>query len=145
MKEERYLTQRDAAILSDLAEELLRVRDTGYNAADALVNLLSSAILLPENEPAPNVVQLYSEVLYRRIGSEDLRSVMLVRPGDTNGELARASVLAPLALALLGRRKGDIVDIRLPFNAVQFVEIVGVGSECTALREARAAADVPGE
>lgn len=128
MNNERYLTQHDAATLSELAEKLLRVRDTGYNAAEALLELLSSATLLPEDTERNDIVSLYADITYRRIGSEGLQNIMLVCPHDANSDLARVSVLAPLALALLGRVKGSIVDIHLPFNAVQYIEIVDVGA-----------------
>lgn len=126
MNIERYLTKHDAAVLSRLAEQQLRVRDVRFNAAERLIDLISSSILLPENAERKDCVTLYSRADYRKVGSDERRSLVIVCPQDANEALARVSILAPLALALIGRRRHSIVEVALPFDKVEFVEIMEV-------------------
>lgn len=126
MKIERYLTQHDAALLSKLAEHMLRVRDVKINAGEALIELISSSILLPDNAVRKDCVSLYSQVTYCEVDSEQRYSVVIVAPQDANQTLARVSVLAPFALAVIGRPVGSLVEIHLPFDKVQFVKILEV-------------------
>lgn len=128
MKIERYLTQADATVLSRLAEQLLRVRDVKFNAGEDLIDLLSTAILLPENSERKDCVSLYAEVTYSPVGSDDKQIIVIVCPQDANQALARVSVLAPVALALLGRTVGTVVDVPLPFGQMQTVRVLDVTS-----------------
>lgn len=126
MQIERYLTQDDATILSKLAERMLRVGDAKFDAGEQLIALLSKAILLPENSPKKNCVSIYSEVTYCEIGRDERKTITIVSPRDANQILARVSVLAPLAMAMIGREVGSIVEVRLLFDQVQFVKILDV-------------------
>ncbi len=126
MKIERYLTQDDAATLSKLAEHLMRVRDVKINPGEKLIELISTAILLPENVRRKDCVSLHSEVTYSKIGPDDQQSVVIVCPQDANQALAHVSILAPIAMALIGRKVRSIVEVQLPFDHVQFVKILDV-------------------
>jgi regulator of nucleoside diphosphate kinase len=126
MRFERFLTQADASTLSRLAEHLLRVRDVKFNVAERLVELIATAILLPENVVRPDCVSLQSTVTYRVVGTDAHRTVHIACPLDACDALAHVSILAPLAMALVGRPVGSIVEVTLPFNQIQYVEIVDV-------------------
>ena len=126
MRFERFLTQADASALSRLAEHLLRVRDVKFNVAERLIELIATSILLPENAVRPDCVSLQSTVTYRVVGTDAHWTVHIVCPLDAGSALAHASILAPLAMALMGRPVGSIVDVTLPFNQIQYVEIVDV-------------------
>ena len=126
MTTERYLTQHDATMLSKLAEQLLRTRDVDFNQAEKLIDLIAASILLPENTPRKDCVSLYSRVRYRHVGSKDEQSIVIVCPHDVNETLVRVSILAPLAMALIGRPEGTIVEVELPFNRAQSIEILEV-------------------
>ncbi|WP_019143323.1 GreA/GreB family elongation factor [Noviherbaspirillum massiliense] len=126
MKIERYLTQNDAATLSRLAEELLRLRDVKVNAGEKLIELISGSMLLPENVRRKDCVSLYSEVTYCKIGPDDQHTVTIVCPQDANQTLAHVSILAPIAMALIGRKLRSIVEVELPFGNVQFVKILDI-------------------
>lgn len=126
MKNERFLSQEDAAVLCRLAEHLLRMRDVTFNYAEQLIELIGSSILLPENTARNDCVALYSEVNFREVGSMRLETIFLVCPQDTQDSLARVSILAPIALSLLGRPLASITAVVLPFFKVRYVEIVGI-------------------
>ncbi|WP_334190750.1 GreA/GreB family elongation factor [Noviherbaspirillum sp.] len=124
MKIERFLSQEDAATLSRIAENLLRVRDVDYNCAEKLIDLIATSVLQPKDCPRSDFVTLNSEVTYRAVGTRTMESIVLVCPHDANETLARVSILAPLAMALIGRVIGSIVEISVPINQIRFVEIV---------------------
>lgn len=126
MLNERFLSQKDACLLSRLAEAMLRLRDVKFNFADRLVELLSGAILLPETSTRDDYVRLNTVVTYRAVGSASHECLLIVCPQDADDALARVSILSPQAMAMLGRLVGSIVEISLPFGRVQYVEIVDV-------------------
>lgn len=126
MKTERILSQEDAAILSRLAEHLLRLREVKENFAESLIDLIGTSILLPENVRRNDCVALYSTVTYRDVGSSLHESTTIVCPQNAHGVLAQVSILSPLAMALLGRIVGSIVEVALPLKQARFVEIIDV-------------------
>lgn len=126
MKIERFLSQEDAATLSRLADQLLRMREVNINFAEQLIELISSSILLPENVQRDDCVALHSEVSFREVGASRIETIILVRPQEAQDALARISNLAPVALALIGRPRGSIAEIPFPFNQVKFAEIVDI-------------------
>jgi regulator of nucleoside diphosphate kinase len=128
MNFERYLTQHDAGILSKLAENLLRELDVKFNKGEQLIDILSSAILLPETVHKEDCVTLYSEVLYRRLDTNEQHSVTIVCPFEASPSLARISALAPLALALIGRQIGSIVQVELHADQSYEVRVAGIKS-----------------
>jgi regulator of nucleoside diphosphate kinase len=126
MNFERYLTQRDAALLSKLAENLLRELDVKFNKGEQLVDILSTAILLPETVHKDDCVTLHSEVVYRRLDTNEQHSVTIVCPYESSPALARISALAPLALALIGRQIGSVVQVELHDDQFYEVKVVSV-------------------
>lgn len=136
MKFERYLTQHDAAILGRLAEQMLRVRDLKFNAGEQLAELISGAILLPAHVSKKDCVCLFSEVTCSRIGAGETFTVVIVGPADANQSLAQISVLAPIGMALIGRKINSTVEVPLPFGQTEFVKIL----EVRELRSSTAAA-----
>ncbi|HJV84623.1 MAG TPA: GreA/GreB family elongation factor [Noviherbaspirillum sp.] len=126
MKNQRYLSQEDAAILSTLAEHLLSNKDSNMDLADDLVDLVSSSIPLPENASGNDCVGLYSDVTYRIAGTGERRAVRIVCPQESNGLSAHISILAPLAMSLIGRPVGGTVEVALPFGRSERIEILTV-------------------
>ncbi len=128
MQLERYLTQHDAAILSRLAETLLRELDVKLNKGEHLLQILTSAILLPENVQKDDCVSLYSEVLYQRLDTNEQHGVTIVCPYEATPALARISALAPLALALIGMRVGSVATVELLADHSYEVKVLEVRS-----------------
>lgn len=126
MKVERFLSQHDAATLSRLAENLLRLPHARYFYAEKLIEILRTAILLPEQCGKTDYACLNSTVMVRPVGTDEVRALLLACPHDANDSLAAATVLTPMAMALLGRVAGSIVDVVQPYNRVQFIQIVGI-------------------
>jgi regulator of nucleoside diphosphate kinase len=126
MKSERYLSQQDATILSHLAQHLLRTGGPCAQHAEQLIAIIETSILLPVNATRNDYVALYSTVACRDVESNQHISICIVCPREVHDGLERVSILAPLALSLVGRIVGSFVDVTLPFVRPMYVEITGI-------------------
>ncbi|MFJ7566279.1 GreA/GreB family elongation factor [Herminiimonas sp. NPDC097707] len=126
MKNQRYLTQNDASILSKLAEHLLRLGEVEINAGEELIDIISTSVILPINAPRKDCVSLYSTVSYSPYNSDEKRSITIVCPQDANPQLALISTLTPIGLALIGRKISSTVEVELPSNRVEKIKILDV-------------------
>jgi regulator of nucleoside diphosphate kinase len=126
MKNERYLTQNDAATLSRIAEHLLRMGEVEVNAGEQLLDIISTSIILPVDVQRKGYVTLYSTISYSPVGSDEVRKLTIVCPQDANPQLALISALTPIGLALLGRKALTTVEVNLPSNRVEKLKILEV-------------------
>ena len=107
------VTSSDALRLKQLLEGTVAYqRDQEY--FDNLEQELESAsVVSPEFVPA-DVVTLNSQISIREINTGDERIFTLVMPRDTDIERGKVSIMAPLGIAVLGQRIGDVVEFRVP-------------------------------
>jgi len=75
---------------------------------------LERAIVIKPEAIPPSLVTMNSEVEIRDLDTGSMRCVILVFPSLANIETNRVSVLAPMGLALLGRREGAQVSWQTP-------------------------------
>ncbi len=132
MKNDRYLTQYDAAILCKIAENLLRLAEVDFNAGEKLIEILVNSMILPAHARKEEYASLRSMVSYSCVDQNTTETIVLVCPQDANPVLARASVVSPIGLALIGHKAGSIVDVISPFGPAQQVRITNVTSLLTA-------------
>jgi regulator of nucleoside diphosphate kinase len=96
---------------------------------DELERLLEEATVVPAPRIGPDVVTMNSEVRVRDLATQQTRRFVLVFPHSAKAEEGRISVLAPLGMAVLGRRKGDRVSGQAPGGTRQWrIEDVGSGT-----------------
>lgn len=126
MQHERYLSHRDTVLLAELAETLMRVRDVKFNTGEKLMEIIASSVILAADTLSHDWVGLESECTYRPIGEQETATVAIVVPGQANSALSRVSILAPIALALIGRKVNSVVEVELPFSQVMFVQLLSV-------------------
>lgn len=131
MKTQRILKQNDAAILSRLAEQLLRLGEVEFNIGEELLDMISTSKILAINTERKDCAALYSTVTYSPADSDDRRSVTIVCPHEANPQLAYVSVLSPIGLALIGRKPLQIIDLALPGNRMEKIKILELkNAEC---------------
>jgi regulator of nucleoside diphosphate kinase len=70
--------------------------------------------VVPADKVPKNVVTMHSQVRVWDIGTEESDTYTLVYPVDAYIEEGKVSVLAPLGLALLGARVGQVVKFDAP-------------------------------
>jgi regulator of nucleoside diphosphate kinase len=122
----RHLNQDDATALSRLAEYLFRLGDTEIAMGEALADIVATAVLVPADVRKKNHVGLNAEVKYIRDGDETETAVTIVMPQDAQPASGRISILAPLALALIGRRVNELVKVDLPMGKTMTLKICDV-------------------
>lgn len=80
----------------------------------ALERELARATLVPADDVPADVVTMNSRVTFVDLGTDEEESYTLVYPRDANMLHDRISVLAPIGMALLGYRVGDVVEWTVP-------------------------------
>jgi transcription elongation GreA/GreB family factor len=95
---------------------------------DELADKLSEArIVAPRALPA-TTIRFHSTVTYDELPAGTRRRVTLVGPRDANASAGRISVFSPIGRALLGRKKGHVVDVPLPMGRQASVRVTDVVS-----------------
>jgi len=87
---------------------------SGVNAwnLDALQFELERAVVVQPQKVPPNVITMNSRVCLLDLESGDRIAVSLVFPDERGTDGTKVPVLAPLGLALLGCREGDVMEWR---------------------------------
>lgn len=129
------LTRRDFGRLDQLtathaSPESLRV-------VDFLVRELSRAQVVDAVEISPDVVTMYSEVLFRDEESGRERTVTLVYPREHALHEAALSVLTPLGAALIGLKEGQSIAFEAVDGRSRRVRIIRVLSQPDSNRRGR--------
>lgn len=94
-----------------------KARSGGINAPINLNPLLAEldrAKILPPEKMPPDVVTMNSIVKLDYVNSKQTMQIQIVYPGQANPSQQKISVFSPVATALLGYRKGDVITIKVP-------------------------------
>lgn len=75
---------------------------------------IERALVVDSRQLPGDVVALDSRVLVRDVEAGQCNTYMVVLPSQADLATGRVSVLAPLGTALLGFRKGDVVEWTMP-------------------------------
>ncbi len=75
--------------------------------------LLKAEIVDPQKIPR-DVVTMNSLVKFRDLSSQEIYMYSIVYPTDADFDNGKISVLAPIGMALLGYRVGDVVEWPVP-------------------------------
>jgi regulator of nucleoside diphosphate kinase len=87
---------------------------------------LEFAEVVASQEVSPDVITMRSKGRLKDLDTTDESIYSIVFPSEANANKGRISVLAPLATALLGYRRGDTVEFQAPgrLRRLQIVEIL---------------------
>jgi len=110
-----YITRTDRERLGNLIQ---LVRNNDDRAHFAYVNRLeeeleNAEIVASEGIP-PDVVTMRSKVKLRDLETGEESVYSIVFPAEANLDEGKISILAPLATALLGYRRGDTIEVEAP-------------------------------
>jgi regulator of nucleoside diphosphate kinase len=109
-----HITKYDMDRLLDLIEGLRSTPKAAKLNLDLLEKEINEGTLVePENVPE-EVITMNSKVNVTDIESGEKMTYMLVFPSEANISKNKLSILAPLGMALLGYRKGDIIEWTVP-------------------------------
>lgn len=122
-----YISETDRERLGNLIEQ---VRNQGDRSNIAYVNKLEDELEFAEivgSESVPaDVVTMRSKVKLRDLDTKEENIYSIVFPSEANFDEGKISVLAPLATAMLGSRRGATVAFEAPgrVRRLQILEIL---------------------
>lgn len=110
----RYDSDRLRALI-DALDDLSHRRDLM-----ALLSELDRATIVAPEDIPPDVVTMNSTVVLRDVERDQEKTISLVFPADADIGSGAISVLAPIGTAILGFRKGDVVEWPVPAGMRKF-------------------------
>ncbi|GAB6011074.1 transcription elongation factor GreA [Viscerimonas tarda] len=118
---------RDKGDLSENAEYDAAKEAQGMLEAKIanLKNLLASARLIDEKSIGTEFVQIMNKVTIRNTKNNQKMTYTLVAESEANLKENKIAVNTPIAQGLLGKKAGEIVDIKVPSGVLSF-EIVEI-------------------
>lgn len=115
-----YITEYDLQRLRKLLNEAYH---SSYRGSEYLKNLQTELergqVVSPQRVPA-DVITMNSKVRLANLESGETMVCTLVFPEDANVEQDKISVLAPIGTAMLGYRKGDNFEWKVPEGVSRF-------------------------
>lgn len=114
----RVMTELDHVRIDRLLARALRASD------DALHALLDDADIVPPRQVPADVVTMYTQVTVEDPDDGTRRKLAVCYPEDADPAAGFVSVLSPVGTALLGRRRGDLVEWTTPSGAIHRLRIV---------------------
>ena len=106
------ITANDLGFLQNCFEREL-IKLTAFNKQKLSTELKNAKVMEEEKLPA-DVVKINSKVHLQEIKSKKDFNFQLVKPAEANAGKNKISALAPISVAILGYRKGDVVDWEMP-------------------------------
>ena len=94
--------------------------------AGYLVEELSRAHLVPDEDCAPHVVRMGSQVTYSDAASRRTHTVTLVYPRDADIDNNRISILTPIGAALIGMSPAQSIDWPMPGGETSRLTVLSV-------------------
>lgn len=117
------ITELDAARIRALAAHAQGPR--GMPAVGELIDWVASETeVVAADRIAADVVTLGSTVSFQEIDASEVFRVTVVHPVDASIPERRISVLSPVGRALLGRRVGEVTNVRMPDGGERDIRVL---------------------
>ncbi len=124
-----FISTRDAEALAAMLGAHRRANSFEADASDALAERLLEARFVPAERLPADRVAMGSTVTYVEAPSGARRTMTLAYPGEADVAKGRISILSPVGLALLGRRRGAETAAVLPNGRELRIRILDVAGE----------------
>src|SRR6478735_6533867 len=108
-----YVTQKDHQRLHEMVQ-LQRGNNGNSKYATQLGVELKRAKQVKPEDILDCVVTMNSKVRLRELKSKKEFEITLVYPQDVNINERKVSILAPVGIAILGSKEGDVVELPVP-------------------------------
>ena len=118
---------RDKGDLSENAEYDAAKEAQGMleNKIAQLKNLLATARIIDESKIDTDTVGLLNAVTIKNVKNGAMMTYTIVSETEANLKQQKISSTTPIAKALMGRKVGDVVDVKAPAGTMQF-EIIKI-------------------
>lgn len=119
---------RDKGDLSENAEYDAAKEAQGLLEAkiSQLKSLLANARLINEDAIGTDKVQILNKVTIRNTANNQQMTYMLVAESEANLKEGKIAVSTPIAQGLMGKKVGDVAEIKVPSGAKMTFEIVNI-------------------
>jgi regulator of nucleoside diphosphate kinase len=114
MERKIYITEFDKIRLEALIDEAEEFGGHGRKDLEALTEELAHAEVVSSEDIPPDVVTMNSKVVLRDVDTSEEMTFTLVFPEDADVDTGSISILAPVGTAILGYRKGDVIEWPVP-------------------------------
>jgi transcription elongation factor GreA len=113
---------RDKGDLSENAEYDAAKEAQGIMEAKLaqLKAMISNARLIDETRVQTKEVQILNKVKIRNVKNKAVMTYTLVSDSEANIKEGKIAVSTPIAQGLMGKKVGDIVDIKVPSGVMRF-------------------------
>ncbi|MEP6947323.1 MAG: GreA/GreB family elongation factor [Acidobacteriota bacterium] len=110
-----YTTEIDRERLGHLIERV-RKQDTkaDFTYANDLEEKLEFAETVASEQISPDIVTMGSQIKLKDLDTGTEQVYSIVFPSEANYEQGKLSILAPIATALLGNKRGETVEVQAP-------------------------------
>jgi regulator of nucleoside diphosphate kinase len=119
--EKLMLVQKELELLT----KHLKASDLSAFNKKRLTSELESAVVVKEEDLPADTVCMDADVEIREVEAGKNFSFQIVMPADADMQKKRVSVFAPIAIAILGYRRGSTVQWEMP-NGLKTFEILKV-------------------
>jgi transcription elongation factor GreA len=86
---------------------------------------LASARIIDQSKIDTDVVQIMNKVTIKNVKNNSTMSYIIVSEHESDLKSGKISVNTPIAKGLLGKKIGDVVDIKVPSGVIPF-EIINI-------------------
>jgi transcription elongation factor GreA len=123
----RVATARDMGDLSENAEYHAAREDQGMLQARIRMveDELSRAFIVDQSSLPKDTVVFGTQVTVRDLDIEEVETFVLVGPGSEDADNNRILTSSPIGQGLLGKKKGDVAEIKVPRGMLRF-EIIEI-------------------
>ncbi len=90
-----------------------------------LQNMLANAKIIDDSKLDTSKVQLLNKVKLKNVGTKATMEYTLVTESEADFKAGRLSVATPIAKALLGKKVGDVVEIKVPAGLMK-LEVLNI-------------------
>ena len=90
-----------------------------------LQHMLAHAKIIDDSKISTSKIQLLNKVKLRNVATKALMEYTLVTENEANFKVGRLSVATPIAKALLGKKVGDVVEVKVPAGAMK-LEVLSI-------------------
>lgn len=114
-KDAIYITTQDQERLTKLIE-FTRERHNGFSRENVnkLEEELERANVVEPKDIPPDVITMRSTVRLKDLQTGEDMAYWLVFPTEANFDEGKISILAPIGTALLGYKRGDVIEWQVP-------------------------------
>ena len=82
--------------------------------------MIANARIVDESRLNTNVVQIMNKVKIQNLKNKSIMEVTLVGESEANLEQRKLAISSPIGKGLLGKKKGEIAQIRTPSGIIEF-------------------------